>query len=456
MYDVIIAGGGIVGTAIAYVMSFTNLRVLLLEKYAEVATVNSNTTQNAQSLHGGAEETNFTIEKVLVMRECEMMLSAFLEKFARGAFIHLPKMALAVGEDEVSRLTQRFQDLKAYFPTLELLDRNQILQREPALVIGRDPRIPMAALGRQNGKAVDYHRTAKAFEQETLDRTKNTGQIEFKFGTKVEKVIKHDDHYEFITNQGTYRSKIFIAASGPYSLKYSQDLGARDKSGALAKDFVTLPVGGDFNMISREKYPINSKVYPMQDPKFPFARPHIDPAIHDPLILRLGPTALWLPMWERYHWESFFDYIRSGILTTRGVVSSFALLSDWDMVKFMSRNIGYKLPIYGKRSFLNSAALHIVPTLKLEDLTFLPGDGGLRPQPLNTKTGKLQMGTGKFFAENFIGNLTPSPGASSSLRNAVIDTLYAVRWIGPGYFFDPMALYETIGLKEYPSISIDK
>lgn len=51
-YDVVIIGGGVTGTALLYTLAkFTDLRrVLLLEKYAKVATVNSKATNNSQTI----------------------------------------------------------------------------------------------------------------------------------------------------------------------------------------------------------------------------------------------------------------------------------------------------------------------------------------------------------------------------------------------------------------------
>ena len=208
MYDVGIEGLGITGAFNLYVLSFTNLRVFGVERYPNVALVNSNTHQNAQSWHGGPEETNFGFDKTMIMRVCELVGGAFLESFGQGAFMHLPKMALAVGQEEVDTLWQRFLDLREYFPALEFMDKKVLEEREPALIIGRDPQIPVVAMGRQNGYAVDYHRVALCLMREVQDRTKN---IDAQFNTNVEKVVKHANHFEVITDKGTYKCRVFIA-----------------------------------------------------------------------------------------------------------------------------------------------------------------------------------------------------------------------------------------------------
>lgn len=461
MLDFFIVGGGIVGNAMAYALSFSNMAGMLVEKYKDVALVNSNTDQNAQSLHGGPEEATFGFEKVMMMRVCEMLIGAFLEKFGGDAFMHLPKMAFGVGDHEVDLLTGRFDTFKPYFPTLELLNRAEIYERHPLLIEGRDLGQKVTALYRQNGWAVDYHKLALRFKEQTLGRTK---QIEFKFETKVEEVIKHSDHYEIVTNKGTFRSRVLLVAAGHYSLKYAKDMDAADLEGQSAKEFITLPMAGDFWRSPRF---FDCKVYPIQNPRFPYAMPHADSAIHDRNILRWGPTTKWIPFGERYHWITMIDYIRSGILTSSGMASSLNLFLDWEkhspwpwpddeMIGFYLKNMSYKLPFVGTKNFAEGPARHIMPTIKASDLEFIPGAGGLRPQPLNKKTGKLQMGTGKFFSQHAIYDLTPSPGASSSLRNGILNAKYALAWRGNGYHFNEMGLYEEIGMPEYPVIDINR
>src|SRR3989344_8687627 len=79
VYDIAIIGGGVTGTAQAYVFSkFLKgvSKILLVEKNQDVALVNSNTGSNAQTLHGGDTESNFSLEKALKMRDAELVFSA--------------------------------------------------------------------------------------------------------------------------------------------------------------------------------------------------------------------------------------------------------------------------------------------------------------------------------------------------------------------------------------------
>ena len=64
-YDVLIVGGGVVGTALLYTLSkYTDIRNIgLIEKYSDFGLVNSASYNNSQTLHFGDIETNYSIDK---------------------------------------------------------------------------------------------------------------------------------------------------------------------------------------------------------------------------------------------------------------------------------------------------------------------------------------------------------------------------------------------------------
>ena len=64
-YDVLIVGGGVVGTALLYTLSkYTDIkRIGLIEKYSDFGLVNSASYNNSQTLHFGDIETNYSIDK---------------------------------------------------------------------------------------------------------------------------------------------------------------------------------------------------------------------------------------------------------------------------------------------------------------------------------------------------------------------------------------------------------
>ena len=65
--DVLIVGGGVCGTALLFELSrYTDLgHLTLVERYDQLAQVNSKASSNSQTIHCGDIETNYTLEKAL-------------------------------------------------------------------------------------------------------------------------------------------------------------------------------------------------------------------------------------------------------------------------------------------------------------------------------------------------------------------------------------------------------
>ena len=78
------------------------------------------------------------------------------------------------------------------------------------------------------------------------------------------------------------------------------------------------------------------------------------------------------------------------------------------------------MPIIGKILFIKEVR-KIVPSMKLRDLKFARGYGGTRPQIIDITKKKLEFGEAKIKGDNIIFNVTPSPGASTCLKNAKDD-----------------------------------
>ena len=78
----------------------------------------------------------------------------------------------------------------------------------------------------------------------------------------------------------------------------------------------------------------------------------------------------------------------------------------------------------------------IIPTIKLENLSYARGYGGVRPQIVNLNTKALEMGEAKIIGDKIIFNITPSPGASTCLQNALEDTDRIIDFLGDDYKFD--------------------
>lgn len=117
------------------------------------------------------------------------------------------------------------------------------------------------------------------------------------------------------------------------------------------------------------------------------------------------------------------------------------------ILKYIIRNLIYDIPIVGKRLFLEEVR-KIVPSLKFSELKYAEGYGGIRPQVINLKTKSLELGEAKLFGDNIIFNITPSPGASTCLQNAEVDTEKLISFLGDRYNFDKQRFLKELEVEE--------
>ena len=101
-YEVVIVGGGISGAALFYELAkySTAKNICLLEKYEDLATLNSKGTSNSQTIHVGDIETNYTLSKAKITKRTAKMIEKFCLQYDlqdKIMFKH-QKMALGVGE----------------------------------------------------------------------------------------------------------------------------------------------------------------------------------------------------------------------------------------------------------------------------------------------------------------------------------------------------------------------
>ena len=101
------------------------------------------------------------------------------------------------------------------------------------------------------------------------------------------------------------------------------------------------------------------------------------------------------------------------------------------------------MPIIGPLLFLQEVKT-IVPTVRYGDLKLRRGAGGIRPQIVDLRTGKLVMGDVPLVGETCIFTTTPSPGASVCLANAKRDVARLVSFLGEGYRFDREAFEKEL------------
>lgn len=426
-YDVLIVGGGISGTSLLYTLArYTDLKnIALLEKYEDLSLVNSAATNNSQTLHCGDIETNYSLEKALRVNKGAQMLIHYAkaQKNTDGLMRKYSKMVLGVGPEECALLRKRFALFSPHFPTMCLWEKNDIARIEPAVVKDRTEEI--VALGVENDyTAVDYYALAHSFVR---NAKKETGKnIDLRLGETVLSITETQGGYRVTTQKETLHTRFVVVSAGGHSLLFAQRMG-------YGHEFSCLPVGGSYYFTPQY---LNGKVYTVQNDKLPFAAIHGDPDVTVPGLTRIGPTALLLPMLERYNIRTVADFFRV-LKLDRGVLKVlFSLYGVSDIRNYILKNFLFEIPYINKRLFLKDVR-KIIPSAKLKDLTFAKGFGGLRPQLIDKKKGELLLGEAKIdTGKGITFNMTPSPGGTVCLENAYKDLRIVVDYLGCSFDAD--------------------
>ncbi len=440
-YDVVIVGGGASGTALLYTLArYTSIaRIALIEKHVVIGSVNSRANNNSQTLHIGDIETNYSVEKVREVSAASSMVAHYAQALSENtrSKILFPthKMVLGVGSKEVEKLEERYEQIKTVFPNLRKLNRADIEEAEPMVVRGRAETEVISAFA-QMGYAVDFQKLAQSFVTQTLDRVDAGERVTVYLGTTVIDAVREEDGaWKVIYSTGeSIRTRTLIFDADAYSLLFAKRLG-------FGKEFSLIPVAGTFFF---SKQVLKGKVYTMQEPRLPFSAVHGDPDVRVPGKTRWGPTARFFPILEARNWKTARDYFSvSGLHRLRTWKSFTVILLDPLRFWYLTKNIVYEIP-YIAPYFFAQQARKIVPTVTGADFVRTHGFGGMRLQRVNTNTNELLLGEGKIIGDNVIFNMTPSPGASVCLYNAVRDMEHILSFLGSPDSFDKTRLQSEL------------
>lgn len=427
VYDVVILGGGVTGTALLYTLArFTDLkRLALLEKYSTLASVNSKATNNSQTIHCGDIETNYSLDKARKVKRAAQMLVRYacsLPASERDQIIYrYPKLVLGVGTEEVNLLHERYATFKPYFAGMQWLDKSALADHEPqvaALGGGQRPEALAGIAILDEYTAMDYGNLARSFvaqAQAVADKT-----VDLQLGVKVQAIQPLGANYQIVTPEQRLQARSVVVAAGGHSLWFAHQMG-------FGLEYSCLPVAGNFYFTPAV---LRGKVYTIQNDKLPFAAIHGDPDVTTAGKTRFGPTALPLPLLERYHLDTFWEYLQV-LRPNLDVAATLGnLLGVKDIRNYIFKNLAFEVPGVSRRLFLQDAR-KIVPSLQLEDLSFAKGYGGIRPQLIDKANRQLILGQATIAGSPGLRfNITPSPGATNCLGNAEQDALEIQQHLG--------------------------
>ena len=268
MYDVIIIGSGVSGSAAARELSRYKAKVCVLEKEEDVCCGTSKA--NSGIVHAGYDAKEGSLMAKLNVRGNAMMEQ--LSKELDFPFQRVGSLVICLREEDMDKLQALYdRGVANGVPGLQILNREEVLEMEPNIVDN-----VYAALYAPSAGIVCPFGLNIAMAENACENG-----VEFKFDTKVQRLGKKDDIWEIHTNQGVFKTKYVVNAAGVYADKFHNMVSEK-------KIHIT-PRRGDYCLLDKTAGAHVSKTI--------FALPNefgkgilVTPTAHGNLLL--GPTAI--------------------------------------------------------------------------------------------------------------------------------------------------------------------
>ena len=231
MYDVIIIGGGCIGTSIARELSKYNIELLLLEKNIEIC--QESTKANSAVIHGGYDAEPGTLKAKLNVIGRDMFSD--LSKELEFDYKNIGSMVLAFNKEDEVMLEELYnRGIKNKVKDLKILSGDMARNLEP--LISDDV---ISVLHCRTSGVVDPFNYTYAMMENAIDNG-----VKLKTDTELLSLEKNEDYIIAKTNNGDYKSRFVINAAGLNSSKVA--------SMAHDFDFKILPTIGVYRILRKD------------------------------------------------------------------------------------------------------------------------------------------------------------------------------------------------------------
>ncbi len=335
MYDVIIIGAGVSGSASARELSRYKLNVCVLEREEDVCCGTSKA--NSGIVHAGFDAANGSLMAKLNVRGNQMMEQ--LSKDLDFAFKKNGSLVVCLSEDDMPKLQELYdRGVANGVKKLSILNRSQLKELEPNI----SDEAYAALYAPTAGIVCPFNLNIALAENACING------VEFKFNTEVQDLKKAGDIWEVHTSQGVFRTKCVVNAAGVYADKF-HNMVSEDK-------IHITPRRGDYCLLDKTAGDHVSHTIFSLPGKFGKGI-LVSPTVHGNLLI--GPTALDIEDKEGTNttWEGLDEVIgKAGMnvkdLPMRKVITSFAgLRAHEDAHEFIIR----ELP--GAEGFIDCAGI---------------------------------------------------------------------------------------------------
>ncbi len=204
MYDVVIIGAGVTGSAIARYLSRYQVKAVVLERDEDVCTGTSKA--NSAIVHAGYDAANGSLMAAYNVRGSEMMPA--LSKELDFAYDQCGSLVVCLDEADRPKLQALYENgVKNGVKGLEIIERDRLLELEPNISDAA-----VAALWAPTGGIVCPFGLTIALAENAY-----TNGVEFRFNTEVREIKGSDGAFTVVTNNGDFETKTVVNAAGVYA-----------------------------------------------------------------------------------------------------------------------------------------------------------------------------------------------------------------------------------------------
>lgn len=265
-YDIVVIGGGVVGSAVARELSRYQLKICVLEKELDVC--NGVSGRNTGLLHSGILH-----EKNLLRTECCMEGNAEFEQVASELdvpFKRCGKLIVGFGEEEKKRLEGLYQrGLENAIPGIKMIDHDEIKSLDPNIDGDFAIYVPSA------GILCPFTYTIALAENAVENGA------EYYFDHEVTGIEKDEEGlFHISTNGGEFVTRWVVNCAGLYAFRISEMLGF--------EAYVPNRIKGEYEILDKKAGNfLSMPVYPTPNESGAFDV-HVTPTIDGNVLV--GPT----------------------------------------------------------------------------------------------------------------------------------------------------------------------
>jgi L-2-hydroxyglutarate oxidase len=381
-FDILVIGGGIIGTSTAFsLQNKSKLNVLLIESEKELAS--HQTGNNSGVIHSGLYYKPGSLKAKNCTEGRELLYNFCAEH-------NIPhercgKIVVATNESELIALDElNKRGIANGLTGIKKLSSEEIKNYEPHTNGIAGIFVPQTGI-------VDYLKVTNAYANIFLD---NGGFLET--NCKFLALKNSDGELIASTTKGEFKTKFLVNCGGLYCDRIAKLCGVNP-------GLQIIPFRGEYYKLKKEKeYLVNNLIYPVPDPRFPFLGVHFTRMMKGGV--EAGPNAVLAFKRVGYNKKDF---------SAADVSQMFFYSGFWKMAsKYYRMGFNEFYRSFSKKAFVK-ALQKLIPEIQEDDIE--TGGAGVRAQALEPD-GKLVDDFRIVEAKRMVHVLNaPSPAATASL-----------------------------------------